>query len=111
MWVMVPLQWRIRMNLNDPLYQSIFFTKLEAWFPNGMEVQDIKNHVHLLAAQGSRPAKRSDGLGAAFSALSMIEGIYERLCTATLTDYLAQTSSPVGADAGEDSNSGGGTGV
>ena len=106
------------MNMLDPLYQSIFYRHLNEWEPDALEKQDIRGIVQLMAMQTTRPMKRSDTLGVAFSTLSLVEGIYERVGTAALTEWAKlsaeiadiEASTAKRPDAGSDSDSGGGAG-
>jgi hypothetical protein len=71
----------------DTLWQSIFQSKVAAYDLDAMEEQDIRTAVLHQMHLRLRPAKPSDALGAAYSAMTLIEGIYDRIAADTTDEW------------------------
>ena len=94
------------LNLHDPQVWQAFRVRALAYVPSELEQADFSDMLIFLYQQGIRPAKRSDGLGASYSALSLFEGVYERILHAVAVDLEALDHAER-AGSGEGGDSGG----
>jgi hypothetical protein len=109
-----PLLEGADVNLTHPQwvrFSEIFGEHLTRFEPDRMDVESIQQLCQLMWLQSTpeRPRLRSDSIGCAFSSLTLLEAIYDRILRAARTEFLAETGGVVGADTGAGDDSGGGT--